>query len=54
MFAADRPLPWMVRSRRAQSEGVVTFDDSVVRPLAAEAEALRDDFAPVDQLRSLG
>ncbi|HEX5714098.1 MAG TPA: fused MFS/spermidine synthase [Solirubrobacterales bacterium] len=54
MFAAGRPLPWLVHSKRAQSEGVVTFDDSVVRPFAAGAEVLRDDFAPVDQLRSLG
>ncbi|HEX5928315.1 MAG TPA: fused MFS/spermidine synthase [Solirubrobacterales bacterium] len=53
LFGSDRRLPWLVRSRSARAEGVATYTQPVVEELAAGAEPLRDDFAPVDQLREI-
>lgn len=51
LSGADRRLRPLVTS--AGSEGVATYTESLVEELAADAEPLRDDFAPVDQLRSI-
>lgn len=50
LIGADRRLPPLVTSQG--SEGVATYTQSLVEELAVGAEPLRDDFAPVDQLRS--
>lgn len=54
LFGADRALPNLVDSKAAEAEGVATFGRPEVAAFAAGAEPLRDEFAPVDQLRSLG
>jgi MFS family permease len=47
LLASDRPLPKAVRS---SAFSATTFELPTVRWLAQDAEALRDDYAPVDQL----
>ena len=46
-FASDRPLPKAVGS---SAEGAVTYGKADVEAIAGDAEGLRDDYAPVDQL----
>ncbi len=53
LIGSDRRLPPLVTSREARAEGVATYTQPVVEELAAAAEPLRDEFAPVDQLRSI-
>lgn len=50
LLAADRPLPESVDS---DADGAVAFGQAAVRGLAAGAEPLRDDYAPVDQLQTV-
>ncbi|HSS32017.1 MAG TPA: fused MFS/spermidine synthase [Solirubrobacterales bacterium] len=49
LIASDRKLPARVASR---ADGGATFLTSAVEELAAEGQPLRDDYAPVDQLRT--
>jgi spermidine synthase len=53
LIGADRRLPPLVTSRARRAEGVATYPQELVEELAAAAEPLRDDFAPVDQLRTI-
>jgi Methyltransferase domain len=53
LIGSDRRLPPLITSREARTEGVATYTQPVVEELAVGAEPLRDDFAPVDQLRSI-
>jgi MFS family permease len=53
LLGSDRPLPALLASRAGRAEGVATYTQPVVEELAAGAESLRDDFAPVDQLRTI-
>lgn len=53
LTGSDRRLPPLVASRAVGAEGVGTFTQPVVEELALGAEPLRDDFAPVDQLRTI-
>jgi MFS family permease len=53
LIGSGRRLPPLVASRAAGAEGVGTFTRPVVEELALGAEPLRDDFAPVDQLRTI-
>jgi SAM-dependent methyltransferase len=46
-YASDRPMPKAVAS---SAEGAVTYGRRDVEAIADNAEALRDDYAPVDQL----
>ena len=48
LLASDRPLPATPRAR--ERDGAVAYDGAEVDAFAAGAEALRDDFAPTDQL----
>jgi hypothetical protein len=49
MLASNRPMSKRVSS---QAYGGVTYLQSAVEELAAEGDPLRDDYAPVDQLRT--
>lgn len=49
MLASDRPLPDPLRLK---AEDARTYDRAAIERLAAGAEILRDDFAPVDQLQT--
>lgn len=49
LFASDGPVPI---EHGSPAEGTGTFDRSGVARLAAGAKALRDDYAPVDQLET--
>lgn len=49
MVASDRPLP---KKFGPEGEGAFNFDQSFVEQMAASADPLRDDYAPVDQLRT--
>lgn len=53
LVGSDRRISWIVRSRSARAEGLSTYTHPVVEELALGAEPLRDDFAPVDQLRAI-
>jgi len=53
LFGSDRRIPPLVVSRSTQAEGVATFIRPAVEEFAAGDEPLRDDFAPVDQLRTI-
>jgi MFS family permease len=53
LFGSDGQLPSLVTSRTAQAEGVATYTQAAVEELAFGGEVLRDDFAPVDQLRTI-
>jgi MFS family permease len=46
-YASERPLP---RSVTSKAEGATTYSHGDVETIAANAESLRDDYAPVDQL----
>lgn len=50
LLASDRPLPATVRSN---ADGAVTYDRAAVERFAADAEPLRDDLAPADQLLTI-
>jgi MFS family permease len=52
LFGADRPMPRLVSPKAARGEGRFTFGRAELEPFAAGSETLRDDFAPVDQLRT--
>ncbi|HYJ21916.1 MAG TPA: fused MFS/spermidine synthase [Solirubrobacterales bacterium] len=47
LLASDRPLP---AGAGSNAEGALTYEQGVVEEIAAGAEPLRDDYAPVDQL----
>ncbi len=47
LLASDRPMPKAIRSR---AFGATTYNLPAVKWLASDAEPLRDDYAPVDQL----
>jgi spermidine synthase len=47
LLASDGPLP---RERGPAAEGASRYDRAEIAQLAARAEPLRDDYAPVDQL----
>jgi MFS family permease len=49
LLGSNRKMPEQVSS---QAYGGVTYVKSAVEELAAEGEPLRDDYAPVDQLRT--
>jgi MFS family permease len=49
LLGSNRKMPAKVAS---QAYGGVTYLESAVEELAAEGEPLRDDYAPVDQLRT--
>ncbi|HEX5610187.1 MAG TPA: fused MFS/spermidine synthase [Solirubrobacterales bacterium] len=49
MVASDKPLP---KKLGPEGKGAFTYDQSVVEEMAAGDDILRDDFAPVDQLRT--
>ncbi len=53
LFASDRPMPRLVVSKARQREGVFTLNRPEIESFALGADTLRDDFAPVDQLRTL-
>lgn len=53
LIGSDRRLRPLVTTREARAEGVATYTQPVVEELAIGADPLRDDFAPVDQLRSI-
>lgn len=46
-LASDQPLPYRTGSNAKLG---ITYDETAVESLAADAEVLRDDFAPADQL----
>jgi MFS family permease len=52
LFGSDRRMPRLVSPAAVRAEGRFAYTRSELVPFAAEAEALRDDFAPVDQLRT--
>ena len=47
LLASDRPMP---RDAGSDAEGAITSDRGEVEAFARDADVLRDDFAPVDQL----
>lgn len=47
MLASDRPMPGSVGST---AEGAYTFHRRAIESFAGDAQTLRDDYAPVDQL----
>ncbi|HEX6667015.1 MAG TPA: fused MFS/spermidine synthase [Solirubrobacterales bacterium] len=49
MVASDRPLP---KKFGPEGKGAFNYDQSFVEQLAISADPLRDDYAPVDQLRT--
>jgi spermidine synthase len=49
MVASDKPLP---KKLGPEGKGAFTYDQSFVEQMSASADTLRDDFAPVDQLRT--
>ena len=50
-----QPMPRLVQPRAARSEGVTALPSlRDWMSFVGGAEALRDDFAPVDQLRTIG
>jgi MFS family permease len=49
LLASNRKMPKQVSS---QAFGGVTYSRSAVEELASDSEPLRDDYAPVDQLRT--
>jgi MFS family permease len=49
LVASDRPL---AKKLGPEGKGAFTYDQSFVERMAADADPLRDDFAPVDQLRT--
>lgn len=51
LLASDRPLP---ADAGSAAEGAITLEHAQVRRFAAGAEPLRDDFAPADQLLTIG
>jgi MFS family permease len=51
LLASDRPLP---RAAGSKADGAITYDRRAVESLAAGAQTLRDDDAPVDQLLTTG
>jgi hypothetical protein len=46
-YASDRQMPKTIGS---SAKGAVTYNRADVEGIAGNAEALRDDYAPVDQL----
>jgi len=46
-YASDRPMP---KQAGSSAEGAVTYVRGDVEQMAGDAEVLRDDYAPVDQL----
>jgi len=50
LLGSDQPMPSGVG---ASAEGALTYTDAEVERLAAGTETLRDDYAPVDQLRTV-
>jgi MFS family permease len=54
LVGSDRRMPRLVSPAAARAEGRFAYPRSELVPFAADAEALRDDFAPVDQLRTAG
>ncbi len=53
LYGSDRPMPKLVSSKAAAAEGVTTFGMPEVESFVTGTEPLRDDFAPVDQLRTI-
>jgi spermidine synthase len=49
LVASDRPLP---KSWGPKGKGAYTYGQPMVEQLASEGDPLRDDYAPVDQLRT--
>ncbi|MDQ6803438.1 MAG: spermidine synthase, partial [Actinomycetota bacterium] len=51
-FASDRPLPLsaLAAAARQRRDGEALYAESAVAAFAGHAGALRDDYAPVDQL----
>ena len=47
LIASDRPLP---AGTGSDADGAGTYDRRQVEELVGDAESLRDDYAPVDQL----
>jgi MFS family permease len=47
LYASDRPMP---KRTGSSAEGAVTYNREDVEAIAGNAETLRDDYAPVDQL----
>ena len=52
MFGSDQQMPKLVSPKAAQVEGRYSYSHSELQPFVAGVEPLRDDFAPVDQLRT--
>jgi len=52
LVASDRPLPNLASRMGLETEGLYDFPQGELETLAGGAEPLRDDFAPVDQLRT--
>jgi spermidine synthase len=50
VLASDRPIEPLVG---ATDEGAIGFEQAAIEELAADAEVLRDDHAPVDQLQTV-
>ncbi len=54
LLASDRPLPNLVSPMASETEGLYDFPQRELETIVGDAEPLRDDFAPVDQLRTAG
>jgi spermidine synthase len=52
MFGSDRRMPELVSPAAARAEGRFAYSQAELVRFAAGTEPLRDDFAPVDQLRT--
>ena len=53
LIGSDHRMPSVLSPRLAQAEGIFAFPRSELESLAEGSELLRDDFAPVDQLRTI-
>jgi spermidine synthase len=52
LLASDRPLPNLVSRMASETEGLYDYPQEELEAIVGGAEPLRDDFAPVDQLRT--
>ena len=52
LVASERPLPNLASRMGLETEGLYDFPQGELEALVGGAEPLRDDFAPVDQLRT--
>ncbi len=53
LFGADRQMRGLVSPKASRSEGLFAYSRPELESFAAGAEPLRDDFSPVDQLRTI-